>query len=161
MPPVEPTPVVAPVETTVAPSTPPTLAPADPYGPPQGYLPPPPPPPTGAPGSSGAYYTPSQYGYAYAPAQPPRGLSIASMVLGICGAFFSFFYAFGFFPSIAAVITGHLAIKRQPYARAMSIAGLICGYVGIAISLLWIAAIVALIIFSVNAGASYGDYSEY
>lgn len=138
-----------PVAPSAAAQSVPPAATTDPYGPPpSGHLLPP---------SPGVYAAPNAYGYAYAPAQPPRGLSIASMVLGICGVFFSFFYAFGLFPSIAAVITGHLAIKRQPYARAMSIAGLICGYVGIAISLLWIVAIVALIIFSVNAGASYGS----
>ena len=147
IPPVEPTPVVP----TSEPATTPAQATSDTYGPTAGYLPPP--PPIG-------YGAPNPYGYAYAAAQPPRGLSIASMVLGICGVFLSFFYAFGFFPSIAAVITGHLAIKRQPYARAMSIAGLICGYVGIAISLAWIALIVVLIVIGVNAGASYGDYSD-
>jgi hypothetical protein len=155
IPPVEPTPEVlaapATAETVAAQAVAP-VATTDPYGPPSGYLPPPPPP--------SAYAAPNPYGYAYAPAQPPRGLSIASMVLGICGVFFSFFYAFGFFPSIAAVITGHLAIKRQPYARGMSIAGLVCGYVGIAISLFWIALIVVLIVIGVNAGASYGDYSD-
>jgi hypothetical protein len=68
-------------------------------------------------------------------------------VTGIVGAFFSLFYGLGLFPSIAAVITGHLARKRQPYARGFWIAGLITGYVGLGISLLWIIGIIVFFVF--------------
>lgn len=124
-----------------------------PYGPPPGYLPPPPPP--GAP--TGYYPAANPYGYAYATPQPPRGLSIASMVLGICGVVLGFFYGLGLFPSIAAVITGHLAVKRQPYARGMGIAGLVCGYAGVLVSLLWIGFVVVIIVFAANASDSYSN----
>jgi hypothetical protein len=65
----------------------------------------------------------------------PRGLSIASMVTGIVGLLFDF-VGFGFLPSLAAVITGHLAQRREPASRAYWLTGLITGYVGIGISLI-------------------------
>jgi hypothetical protein len=104
------------------------------------------------PAYPGAY----QPGY-YAP-PPPRGLSIASLILGIAGAFFSLFYGFGLFPSIAAIITGHLARKRQPYARGMSLAGLICGYVGLGISILWVIGIVVFIAFIASNPTYNSDF---
>jgi len=76
------------------------------------------------------------------------------MVLGIVGVFFSLGYGFGLFPSIAAVITGHLARKRQPYARGFWLAGMICGYVGLGISVLWIIGIILFAVFAIsNPGA--------
>jgi hypothetical protein len=147
IPPVEPVPVVVPA--AVVPPAPPVPPVVDPYA----AVPPPPPASYGAPSYAPAY----QPGYYGAP-QPPKGLSIASLVLGIAGAFFSFAYGLGLFPSIAAVITGHLARKRQPYARGLSLAGLICGYVGLGISLLWIVGIVLVVVF-VAASPGYGsDY---
>ena len=116
----------------------------------------PPSPPSYAAPSYGPAY---QSGY-YAAPQPPKGLAIASMVTGIVGVFFSFGYGFGLFPSIAAVITGHFARKRQPYARGMWLAGLICGYVGIGISVLWAIGIILFIVFvAANPVYNSGDYS--
>ena len=133
-PPIEPAPVVAPAAavTPPAPPAPPTV---DPYAPAAPY--------------ASAYPT-GQYG---AP-QPPKGLAIAALITGIAGVFFSLFYGFGFLPSLAAVITGHLARKRQPYARGMWLAGLICGYTGLGIALLWI---VGIIIFVVFLAANHGN----
>jgi hypothetical protein len=148
--PVEPTPVVA--QPAVAPAVPP-----------EGAVPPPPPGyynPT-APQYAGQVYpgqaAPGAYppNYAYTPA-PPRGLSIASMVLGIASIVFSI-YGFGLFPGIAAVITGHLGRKRQPAARGFSLAGLITGYVGIGIALLWIAGIIVVVVIGVNGGFDDGS----
>jgi hypothetical protein len=139
VPPIEPSPAVAP---PVAVPPPPVT---DPYA-----AAAPPPPPNYAP----AGYAPPSYqaGY-YAAPQPPRGLAIASMVTGIVGAFFSLGYGFGLLPSIAAIITGHLARKRQPYARGMWLTGLICGYVGLGISVLWIIGIIVFIVWAVaNSG---------
>ena len=133
VPPVEPVPVV------------------DPYA----AVPPPPPASYAAPSYATAY----QAGY-YAAPQLPKGLAIASMVTGIVGVFFSFGYGLGLLPSIAAVITGHLARKRQPYARGMWLTGLICGYVGIGISLLAIIGIIFFIVFiATNPAYNSGDYS--
>ncbi|NHN45541.1 DUF4190 domain-containing protein [Chryseoglobus frigidaquae] len=70
------------------------------------------------------------------PASPASTLSVLALVLGIIGLVFSF-AAFGLLPAIAGVILGHMALKREPHARGMAVAGLVCGYVGIAISVLW------------------------
>ena len=81
----------------------------------------------------------------YAMPTQPKGLSIASMCCGIAT-----FVGFGFFilPQIAAVILGHLALNREPAGKGMAIAGLIMGYVGVAIT------VVVLIFFFAAIGAS-------
>ena len=63
----------------------------------------------------------------------PKGLSIASLCCGIAA-----FIGLGFFllPQLAAVILGHMALKREPSGKGMAIAGLVLGYVGIALALL-------------------------
>lgn len=70
------------------------------------------------------------YGNPYAPqpgpyAPPVRTLSLVSLVLGIIGVI-----TFGFFilPQLGAIITGHLALAREPEGRGMAIAGLAMGY---------------------------------
>lgn len=74
--------------------------------------------------------------YAGAPAAQPATLSVLSLVFGVIGLVLSLFLV-GLLPAIAGVILGHLAMKREPHARGMAIAGLVTGYVGIAISVLW------------------------
>jgi hypothetical protein len=130
VPPVEPPPAV-PVPPVAAPRVDPYATPTTPVPPAAGYA---------APGTGYAAptYTPPQAG-------PPQGLSIASMILGIGGLILQF-AGFGFPPALAAVITGHLAQKRQPYARPFWLTGIITGYVGLGISLiLGIVLIVAII----------------
>jgi hypothetical protein len=83
----------------------------------------------------------------------PAGLAIASMILGIVGVLFSFFYGFGLFPAIAAIITGHIARKKQPHARGFWLAGLITGYVGLGLCVLVIIGIVVL--FAAIGGTSF------
>ena len=68
---------------------------------------------------------------------PARGLSIAALVTGIAGVLLGFVYGLGLFPSIAGVITGNLARKRQPEARALWLTGLICAYVGLVVSVIF------------------------
>lgn len=98
----------------------PSGAPGQPYGQ----------PPYGQPGSPyNPYGQPPYYGL------PPerRGLSIASLCCGIAA-----FVGLGFFilPQIAAVILGHLALTREPSGKGMAIAGLVLGYVAIALTIL-------------------------
>jgi hypothetical protein len=107
-------------------------------------------PPTYAAGYSGYYGAP----------QPPKGLAIASMILGIVGVFFSLGYGLGLFPSIAGIITGHLAQKRQPTARGFWIAGLVTGYVGLFLSLIGVALLVIVIVIAVNAANDPAAFSE-
>jgi hypothetical protein len=75
------------------------------------------------------------------------------MVLGIVGILF--FAVFGFLVSVAAVITGHIAQRSQPYAKGFWITGLITGYVGIGISLLF------GLVFLLIAIGSFASYSSY
>lgn len=88
----------------------------------------------------------------------PTGLSIASLVTGISGAVLTL-GGLGFLPSLAAVITGHLARTRNPEARAFWIAGLVLGYVGLALSvLIVIVVIVASAAFFLTIGGVLGAY---
>jgi hypothetical protein len=77
-------------------------------------------------------YAQPSYGYAVA---PPKGLSITSMILGIAGVVF---LSLGFLPALGAVITGHLASRSQPYAKGFWMTGLVTGYIGIAISVIFV-----------------------
>jgi hypothetical protein len=100
-----------------------------------------------APG--GSYNAYGQPGYYNAPAQP-KALSIASLCCGIAAL-----VGFGFFllPQIAAVILGHMALSREPAGRGMAIAGLVLGYVGVAVTIL------VIVIFGlVISSARYTGY---
>jgi hypothetical protein len=177
--PVEPTPAAAQPAAPAQPTTPPPAAdpaapnPAPPTAPPGYYAPTAPTAPAapayGTPGY-GVPAAPPAYGAPVAPGYPagypgqygyvppaPQGLSIASMILGIAGTFFSFGYGLGLFPAIAGVITGHMARKRQPHARGFWLAGLITGYIGIGISLIWIAVGVTFLVIGLNGG--FRDYN--
>ena len=90
--------------------------PADPYGQPSGVYGQPPSPYA----QSNPYGQPVYYG---APAEP-KGLSIASMVCGIASVILGWFLL----PQVAAIITGHLALKREPSSKGLSITGLVLGY---------------------------------
>ena len=111
-----------------------------PYGAPAQY---------GQPGTPfNAYGQPAYYGLP----PEPKGLSIASMCCGIAA-----FVGLGFFllPQLAAVILGHMALKREPSGRGMAIAGLVMGYVGIALTVL----LIVLIAVGLAIGRStYGSY---
>ncbi|WP_347109117.1 DUF4190 domain-containing protein [Paenarthrobacter sp. S56] len=84
----------------------------------------------------------------YAMPSQPKGLSIASMVCGIATL-----VGFGFFilPQIAAVILGHLALNREPAGKGMAIAGLVMGYIGIVLT----------VIFGIIFFAAIGASSRY
>ncbi len=96
-------------------------------------------------------------GQQYAPA-PPKGLSITSLITGIVGV-----VAIGWFvpASIAAIITGTMAKKREPYARGFWLTGIITGWVGVGLTVF----VVGLTIFFtvilpliVLGGAATYDY---
>ncbi|MFF2030911.1 DUF4190 domain-containing protein [Arthrobacter sp. NPDC058192] len=103
--------------------------------------------PYAQPGSYNAYGQPSYYGASPA----PKTLSIASMCCGIAAL-----VGFGFFllPQLAAVILGHLALRREPAGRGMAIAGLVMGYVGIAVTILVLVIIGLVIGTARNSGYS-------
>ena len=79
------------------------------------------------------------------PPPPSSGLAIASMICGIISFFLCGVWALG---GIPAVICGHMALKNIAQApsriegRGMALAGVICGWITIAIQILWIGAII-------------------
>jgi len=104
------------------------------------------PPPAGYPGPGGAAYAPA--GSAHAPTAYPvyapgrtSGLAVASLVLGVVWVFW--------IGSILAVVFGHVAlsqIKRSRGAvrgRGLAVAGLVLGYLGVAMLVLFIVAAIA------------------
>ena len=108
--------------------------PASPYG--QGAS------PYGQP----AYGQPVYYGM---PAQEPKGLSIASMVLGISSVILGWFMI----PQVAAIITGHLALRREPSGKGMSITGLVLGYLCLlGYGAFWLLLIIGLMSYSSTMG---------
>jgi Domain of unknown function (DUF4190)/zinc-ribbon domain len=115
-----------------APLTYPT-GPTDPFAPPASY------PPGYPPG-----YAPSGYGYLPQPATPAtNGMAIASMVLGIVWVYW--------IGSILALIFGYIAlnqIKRTGQnGRAMAIAGIVLGWIGVGLLL----AVIALGVVGANS----------
>jgi len=86
----------------------------------------------------------------------PSGFAITSMVLGICGICGTIM-CFGGILGIPAVIFGHLArgaIRRSNgtvSGDGMALAGLICGYIAIAI----LAFVIGAIVFSETSSSSY------
>ena len=136
-------PYAAPVATPAA--TP--VAVPDPYQSAQVQAPQPQPPQYQA-----GQYPPAQYQPApYMQPGPLSGLSIASMIIGLVSLFFSLVGS-GLLPGIAAVITGHIAARRQPHAKGFWLTGLITGYVSIGIGLI----VVAFFAFIIIVGASSG-----
>lgn len=96
-----------------------------------------------------AWPVPSGYGYG-APqpyprpqAQPVDGCAVASMVLALIAPAAWFLVGL---PSVAAIITGHIALARadghSPTSRGMAIAGLVLGYLEALVVFLILVAIV-------------------
>lgn len=118
-----------------SPYRPPSPPPASPYQPP-------PPPPVSP------YQTPAPQPaspYSVGPQKPPTVLSLLSMIFGIVGVAISCCYGAGFPFSVAGVVLGHLGLKREA-ARGMALAGLITGYVGLAMVLIWIVIVVGILV---------------
>jgi len=90
---------------------------------------------------SDPYNTPQQQAAPIQPQQAPQtdGFAITSMVLGIIAVITCYF---GIILGTVAVVFGHLSIKKirkNPNlgGKGMAIAGLVCGYIGIAITLVF------------------------
>lgn len=118
--------------------------PGSPYGQPAGGYGQPPSPYGQAPGPYGQPY----YGM---PAEP-KGLSIASMVCGIASVILGWFLL----PQVAAIVTGHLALRREPSGKGMSITGLVLGYLCLlGYGAFWVFVIVAAAMYGTSSGYSY------
>ncbi len=144
-----------------APAGPAAASPAPP-APLPAVSPPPPAPaaaqpnPYAAPGQESPYVAPaaSPQPNAYAPvaAGPVQTLSIIAMIAGIVGVLGSF-AGLGFLPSLAAVIMGHMAQKKQPWAKPFWVTALATGYVGLGISL--ITGLFFLVVFLAASSGSF------
>ncbi len=103
-------------------------------------------------GYHSAYQQISPQGYA----QPlPQGMAITSMVLGICSLVFLLAYCIGIVPGILAVIFGHMALGRirigAEQGKSMALAGLICGYISLGLTALFV---IAAVLFGIRAVAA-------
>jgi hypothetical protein len=116
--------------------------PTQPYGQPNQPYAPQPNQPYGQPNQpygQPAYNQPGygQPAYGAPAASRPQTLSIVSMVAGIAGIIFTWVPILGFLASVAAVITGHMGQSREPQAKPFWLTGIITGYIGIAMGLLF------------------------
>jgi hypothetical protein len=64
-------------------------------------------------------------------------LSIISMIAGIVSLPLFFLY-FGVIPAVAAIIIGHIAQRKEKDAKGFWITGLVTGYLGLVIGIVWI-----------------------
>ncbi len=98
----------------------------------------------------------------YPPRQEQSGTAVAALVLGICG-----FLVCPLICSIAAIVTGTMAkneIDRSGgrlTGRDMAKAGLILGWIGVALCVLAVLLIVALVVFGSMAVESYDSGTFY
>lgn len=125
--------------------------PPSPYSQPPGPYGQPPSPYSQQPGpyiqQPGPYAQPGYYGM---PAEP-KTLSIASMVCGIASVIMGWLLL----PQVAGIVTGHMALKREPSGKGMSITGLVLGYLG----LLGYGAFWLLLIIGLAYAGSTGSYT--
>lgn len=111
-------------------------------------VPPVPPAPPAPPPSAYAYAPPP--GFPPPPAYPVKaktnGLALASMILGIVGITVGLCLIFFPVMPILAVVFGHLGLSQTRSTgapgRGYAIAGLVTGYIGIALAILWLIAII-------------------
>ncbi len=107
---------------------------------PGGYVP--------APPQYPSYTTPAYPGYYAGPMpQSTNGMAIASLVCSISG-----FVIFPVIGAVLGVIFGHIALKQikvsQEQGHGMAVAGLVMGYIQIALSVLFILLFIVLIAVS-------------
>lgn len=84
----------------------------------------------------------------------PRTLSIASMVCGIASVIMGWLLL----PQFAAIITGHLALRREPSGKRMSITGLVLGYLCLlGYGALWVLFVIGLAVAG-TGGSNSGTF---
>ncbi|MGB1816048.1 MAG: DUF4190 domain-containing protein [Rubripirellula sp.] len=83
----------------------------------------------------------------------PQGMAVASLVTGILSLTIC-----GLFTAIPAIICGHIGVKQadrgEASGRSMAMAGMIMGYVSLALYLLAIIAYVVVVVVIVGAAAA-------
>lgn len=79
-------------------------------------------------------YNPQDFGYSSAPEPEQKGMSIASLVLGICGLLAWCFPLFGYPINIVGIILGVIGMKKG--GRGMAIAGIVCSVIGLVLTII-------------------------
>lgn len=81
------------------------------------------------------------------------------MIFGIVGAALSCCYGGGFLFAGAGVILGHIARRKKEPAEGLSLTGLITGYIGVSVSLLWLVFLLVIVVGGIIGGsmASFGS----
>ena len=93
--------------------------------------------------------------YAQFPEAPPRGLSIASLVIGIV----SFFAGFTFVVPLIGIVLGVMGRRREQAGRGMALAGI---WINAAILVVWaIITVIAIVViaaglFTIPLWADFG-----
>lgn len=108
------------------------------------------------PYSSAQYSQPQYFGQPsyYGGTVEPKTLSIASMVCGIASVIMGWLLL----PQFAAIITGHLALRREPSGKGMSITGLVLGYLCLlGYGALWLLFIIGVAVAG-TAGSNTGTF---
>lgn len=104
------------------------------------------------PGDSGVYYEPNGSSYTGTEKnEPGRGLSIASLVLGIISIIGLCFCAAPL-TGILAIIFGSIQLSRGAKDRGMCIAGIVTGAIGIILTIILMGIYVRFIIDAANNG---------
>ncbi|BCW80953.1 MULTISPECIES: DUF4190 domain-containing protein [unclassified Arthrobacter] len=109
-----------------------------------------------APYSQAQYGQPQYFGQPsyYGGTVEPKTLSIASMVCGIASVIMGWLLL----PQFAAIITGHLALRREPSGKGMSITGLVLGYLCLlGYGALWLLFIIGVAVAG-TAGSNTGTF---
>ena len=79
-------------------------------------------------------YNPQDFGYSSAPEPEKKGMSIASLILGICGFIAWCIPLFGYPVTIVGIILGAIGMKKG--GKGMAIAGIICSAIAFVLTLI-------------------------
>ena len=91
-----------------------------------------------------------QPGYPVQVQQPAGVLAIVSLVTGIVGVLAGGMLVL---PQLAAIICGHLALRREPHMRGIAIAGIVTGYLGLLFLVLMVAFFI--VVFAASSTSYY------
>lgn len=87
------------------------------------------------------------YGYPPPPQQPGNGMGVGGFVTGLLGLIFCWFPWLGIVLSIIGVALGGVGLsqgKKRGAPTGLAIAGLVCGIIGLAVSLVFIIAVASV-----------------